>query len=168
MDDAARALGWVHNNVASTGTLRRPVFLVGHSAGAHISALLMTFFFSQMKQLVDAGHLYLAVPPLYRLSQGGKSQYAIDEIEKEHLLKNGFKSQSKIDVSRFKGLGEMNPHQLKQTTMDPLTRKLIQVLIPGNDLVMTTELIDRLMGKNPEMRFQFITENAKFAEELDL
>ena len=136
--------------------------------GAHISALLMTFFFTQMRPLVDEGHLYLAVPPLYRLSQGGKSLYAKDELEKEYLLENGFKLKSNIEVGRFKGLGEMNPQQLKETTMAPNARKLIQVVIPKDDKEGTTDLIDKLMGKKPEMRFQFITENAKFVEKLDI
>ena len=136
--------------------------------GAHISALLMTFFFTQMKQLVDYGHLYLAVPPLYRLCQGGESLYAIDEAEKEYILNNGFKPNTKVEVSRFKGLGEMNPQQLKDTTMAPNTRKLIRVVIPSDSTNTTSELIDRLMGKNPEMRFQFITQNAEFVQELDI
>lgn len=171
ISDLCQALGVGMNNNFNLDDLRYDKIIIMTDAdvdGAHISALLMTFFFTQMRPLVDAGHLYLAVPPLYRLSQGGKSLYAINETEKEELLQSGFKSNSKIDVGRFKGLGEMNPQQLKETTMAPEARKLIQVVIPEKASGETTDLIDRLMGKNPETRFQFITENAKFAEELDI
>ena len=169
--DLCQALGVGMNAKFNLDDLRYDKIIIMTDAdvdGAHISALLMTFFFTQMRELVDAGHLYLAVPPLYRLSQAGKSLYAIDETEKEFLLENGFKSKSKIEVGRFKGLGEMNPQQLKETTMDPAARKLIQVVLPEGELDSTTDLIERLMGKNPEMRFHFITNNAKFAEELDI
>jgi topoisomerase-4 subunit B len=171
ISDLCQALGVGMNNSFNLDDLRYDKIIIMTDAdvdGAHISALLMTFFFTQMRPLVDAGHLYLAVPPLYRLSQGGKSLYAINETEKEELLQSSFKSNSKIDVGRFKGLGEMNPQQLKETTMAPEARKLIQVVIPEKTSGETTDLIDRLMGKNPETRFQFITENAKFAEELDI
>ena len=171
ISDLCQALGVGMNSSFNLDDLRYDKISIMTDAdvdGAHISALLMTFFFTQMRPLVDSGHLYLAVPPLYRLSQGGKSLYAINETEKDELLKTGFKSSSKIDVGRFKGLGEMNPQQLKETTMAPEARKLIQVIIPENDSGLTTDLIDRLMGKNPETRFQFITENAKFVEELDI
>ena len=171
ISDLCQALGVRMKSGFNLDDLRYDKIIIMTDAdvdGAHISALLMTFFFTQMRPLVDAGHLYLAVPPLYRLSQGGKSLYAVNEAEKEHLLQKGFKSNSKIDVGRFKGLGEMNPQQLKETTMAPKARKLIKVIIPENDAGVTTDLIDRLMGKNPETRFQFITENAKFAEELDI
>ena len=171
ISDLCQALGVGMNAKFNLDDLRYDKIIIMTDAdvdGAHISALLMTFFFTQMRPLVDAGHLYLAVPPLYRLSQGGKSLYAIDESEKEYLLQNGFKSKSKIDVGRFKGLGEMNPQQLKETTMDPNARKLIKVVLPKDESDPTTDLIERLMGKNPEMRFQFITENAQFALELDI
>ena len=169
--DLCQALGVGVNTKFNIDDLRYEKVIIMTDAdvdGAHIAALLMTFFFTQMKPLIDFGHLYLAVPPLYRLSQGGKSLYAINELEKQNLLKNGFKLKSKIDVSRFKGLGEMNPQQLKETTMDPKVRKLIKVVIPENNLAETSDLIERLMGKNPEMRYQYITENAKFVEELDI
>ncbi|MDG2474765.1 MAG: DNA topoisomerase IV subunit B [Paracoccaceae bacterium] len=171
ISDLCQALGVGMNAKFNLDDLRYDKIIIMTDAdvdGAHISALLMTFFFTQMKPLVDKGHLYLAVPPLYRLSQGGKSLYAIDESEKEYLLQNGFKPKAKVDVSRFKGLGEMNPQQLKETTMAPNARKLIQVVVPSEASKTTTDLIDRLMGKNPEMRFRFITENAQFADELDI
>lgn len=136
--------------------------------GAHIAALLMTFFYSQMRPLIDQGHLFLAAPPLYRLTQGAKSVYCADEMEKDMYLEKGLGARGKIDVSRFKGLGEMNPSQLKETTMDPATRTLIRVTIDEDEPGETGDLVERLMGKKPEMRFQYIQENAKFAEELDV
>ncbi len=171
ISDLCQALGVGLNTKFNLDDLRYDKIIIMTDAdvdGAHISALLMTFFFTQMKPLVDGGHLYLAVPPLYRLSQGGESLYAVDEAEKEYLLQNGFSSKTKIEVGRFKGLGEMNPQQLKHTTMDPSARKLIQVVVPQEASKTTEDLIEKLMGKNPEMRFQFITDNAKFAEDLDL
>ncbi|MCR9127450.1 MAG: DNA topoisomerase IV subunit B [Rhodobacteraceae bacterium] len=136
--------------------------------GAHIAALLMTFFFTQMRPMIDAGHLYLACPPLFRLTQGAKRVYCIDEAEKDALLKTGLGGKGKIDVSRFKGLGEMDAKDLKETTMDPASRKLIRVTIDEDEPGETGHLVERLMGKKPEMRFQYIQENARFVEELDL
>ncbi len=136
--------------------------------GAHIAALLMTFFFTQMRSMIDAGHLYLACPPLYRLTQGAKRVYCIDEQERDEWLKKGLGGKGKIDVSRFKGLGEMDAKDLKETTMDPATRKLIRVSIDEDEPGETGHLVERLMGKKPELRYQYIQENAKFVEELDV
>ncbi len=136
--------------------------------GAHIAALLMTFFFSQMRPLIDGGHLFLAAPPLYRLTQGAKSVYANDEVERDMWLEKGLGGRGKIEVSRFKGLGEMNPSQLKETTMDPKSRVLIRVTIDEDAPGETGDLVERLMGKKPEKRFQYIQENARFVEELDI
>jgi len=136
--------------------------------GAHIASLLMTFFFTQMRPLIETGHLFLAAPPLFRLKQGATSVYASDELEKDDWLKRGLGGRGNIDVSRFKGLGEMNPSQLKETTMDPKSRKLIRVSIDDDEPGETDDLVERLMGKKPEMRFQFIQENARFVEELDV
>ncbi|WP_424926568.1 DNA topoisomerase IV subunit B [Amaricoccus tamworthensis] len=135
--------------------------------GAHIAALLMTFFFTQMRELIDSGHLYLAAPPLYRLTQGAKSVYVQTDEEKVELMEKGLGGRGKIDVSRFKGLGEMMPAQLKETTMNPDTRMLIRVRI-NEEEGDTANLVERLMGKKPEMRFQYIQENARFAEDLDV
>jgi topoisomerase-4 subunit B len=132
--------------------------------GAHIASLLITFFYREMKGLIEGGHLYLAVPPLYRLSQGAKTLYARDEAHKEALIKTEFNGRGKIDVSRFKGLGEMLPKQLKETTMDPATRTLLRVEIDEDDRPGTTKLVDQLMGNKPEARFKFIQERAAFAE----
>ncbi|QIE46759.1 type IIA DNA topoisomerase subunit B [Pseudohalocynthiibacter aestuariivivens] len=136
--------------------------------GAHIASLLMTFFFTQMRPMIDAGHLYLACPPLYRLSQGAKRVYCTDEAERDVWLEKGIGGKGKIDVSRFKGLGEMDAKDLKETTMDPKSRKLIRVTIDEDEPGETGDLVERLMGKKPELRFQYIQENARFVEELDV
>ncbi|MEM9349630.1 MAG: DNA topoisomerase IV subunit B [Pseudomonadota bacterium] len=136
--------------------------------GAHIASLLMTFFFTQMRPLIDAGHLYLACPPLYRLTQGAKRVYCIDERERDAWLEKGLGGKGKIDVSRFKGLGEMDAKDLKETTMNPETRKLIRVTVGDEEPGETADLVERLMGKKPEKRFEYIQENARFVEELDV
>ncbi len=136
--------------------------------GAHIAALLMTFFFTQMRPIIDQGHLYLACPPLYRLTQGAKRVYCLDENERDAFLDQGIGGKGKIDVSRFKGLGEMDAKDLKDTTMNPLTRKLIRVSIDEDEPGETGDLVERLMGKKPEKRFEYIQANARFVEELDV
>jgi len=134
--------------------------------GAHIATLLMTFFFQEMPELVRQGHLFLARPPLYRISAGGKSHYAQDERARAAIESGPFKGK-KVEVSRFKGLGEMNPNQLKETTMDPNTRSLFRVTLPQEyeQRASVKELVDRLMGKNPEHRFNFIQQNAASLDE---
>ncbi len=138
--------------------------------GAHIASLLITFFYQEMRGLIDGGHLYLAVPPLYRLSQGAKTFYARDDAHKAELLKSEFNGRGKVEVSRFKGLGEMLPRQLKETTMDRSVRTLLKVKIEEDDRTVTTETVDQLMGNKPEARFRFIQERAEFArpDELDI
>ncbi|MBR9819927.1 MAG: DNA topoisomerase IV subunit B [Rhodobacteraceae bacterium] len=136
--------------------------------GAHIASLLMTFFFTQMRPMIDHGHLYLACPPLFRLTQGATHVYAQTEEERDMWLEKGLGGRGKIDVSRFKGLGEMDAKDLKSTTMDPTTRKLIRVTIDEDEPGETGDLVERLMGKKPELRFQYIQENARFVEELDV
>jgi len=139
--------------------------------GAHIASLLMTFFYREMPALIENGHLYLALPPLYRLSQRGTTVYAMDDADKDRLAKT-FDSRGKIEVSRFKGLGEMPPSQLKETTMDPGRRTLLKVMLAGEDEKSaqraTAKLVEQLMGRKPEERFRFIQENAKFAVALDI
>ncbi len=134
--------------------------------GAHIATLLMTFFFQEMPELVRRGHLYLAQPPLYRLTVGAKSLYARDDAHRAQIEANEFKGK-KVDVGRFKGLGEMNPGQLRETTMDPKTRTLLRVTLPQEyeERAGVRDLVDRLMGKNPEHRFNFIQENAARLDE---
>ena len=137
--------------------------------GAHIAALLITFFYRSMPELIHSGRLFLAQPPLYRLTQGTRTLYARDDAHREQLIRDEFKANSKIDVGRFKGLGEMTPSQLKQTTMDPAVRTLARVVINEDDLPSLEALVETLMGKKPEARFKFIQDNASFVtEDLDL
>jgi topoisomerase-4 subunit B len=133
--------------------------------GAHIASLLITFFYRQMPQLIDEGHLYLAVPPLYRLSHGGKIFYARDDKHRDEILKNEFHANAKVEISRFKGLGEMMPAQLKETTMDPRKRTLLRVVLVEDERKKAASAVDRLMGTKPEARFAFIQERAEFARE---
>jgi topoisomerase-4 subunit B len=135
--------------------------------GAHIASLLITFFYQEMPQLVRNGHLYLAVPPLYRISQGGKVLYARNDAHKEQLLKAEFTGRGKIEIGRFKGLGEMMAAQLKETTMDPKKRTLLRVEVLDEESA-TKSAVDALMGTKPESRFRFIQERAEFVEELDI
>jgi len=121
-----------------------------------------------MPELIDKGHLYLAVPPLYKLTQGGKTAYARDDGHKDELMKKEFKGNGKVEISRFKGLGEMLPAQLKETTMLRNKRTLLRVTVPDDEVKETRGSIDRLMGNKPEMRFQFIQERAAFAVDLDI
>lgn len=156
--------------------------------GAHIAALLITFFYTQMKPLIENGHLYIAQPPLYRLVSGNESAYARDDEHKDELMATIFKGKTKVDISRFKGLGEMPAKQLKETTMDPASRILLRVALPdavaalgltseiaGEDITEGStgleevdDLVERLMGKNAEPRFRFIQDNAEFVEDIDV
>nr|WP_319387361.1 DNA topoisomerase IV subunit B [uncultured Roseibium sp.] len=136
--------------------------------GAHIASLLITFFYREMPELIRSGHLFLAVPPLYRLSQGGKTLYARDDAHKDELLETAFKGKSKVEIGRFKGLGEMLPAQLKETTMDPSKRSMLKVAVDEMDIGTTNDTVERLMGNKPEARFRFIQENAEFADDLDI
>ena len=136
--------------------------------GAHIASLLMTFFYRELPELIRLGHLYLAQPPLYRLTQGAKTIYAMDDRERERKLKSAFKANAKVDVSRFKGLGEMPPADLKTTTMDPRHRTLLKVVAATHDHAATSTIVESLMGRKPELRFQFIQEHARSVEMLDV
>jgi topoisomerase-4 subunit B len=133
--------------------------------GAHIASLLITFFYRQMPQLIDHGHLYLAVPPLYRLSHGGKSFYARDDKHKDDIIKTEFRANANVEIGRFKGLGEMMPAQLKETTMDPGKRTLLKVMLLADDRADTALSVERLMGAKAEPRFEFIQQRAEFASE---
>ncbi|HEY3911404.1 MAG TPA: DNA topoisomerase IV subunit B, partial [Stellaceae bacterium] len=147
--------------------------------GAHIASLLMTFFFREMPQLIDHGHLFLALPPLYRLTQGEVTLYARDDAHREELLRSGFPGRGKIEISRFKGLGEMPARYLKATTMDPAQRTLLRVSVADGDdpaaapaaaapCVRARSLVETLMGRRPELRFDYIQKNARFVRDLDL
>jgi topoisomerase-4 subunit B len=138
--------------------------------GAHIASLLITFFYRQMPQLIDEGHLYLGVPPLYKLAQGSKTAYARNDQHKDELMKGEFSGRGKVEISRFKGLGEMLPSQLKETTMDPNKRALLRVNILGDEKTTTAKVVEQLMGNKPEERFKFISGRAEFVtdEGLDI
>ncbi len=171
ISDLCQALGVGLGSKFNIDDLRYDKIIIMTDAdvdGAHIASLLMTFFFSQMRPMIDTGHLYLACPPLYRLTQGAKRLYVSDDAEKDRMMAAGLGGKGKIDVQRFKGLGEMDAKDLKDTTMNPLSRKLIRVTITEDTPGETGDLVERLMGKRPEMRFQYIQENAQFVEELDV
>ena len=168
ISDLVQALGCGTGANYDTEKLRYERVIIMTDAdvdGAHIAALLITFFHEEMPQLIRDGHLYLAVPPLYRLAHGGKTFYARDNEHREEILKKEFRAGTKVEVSRFKGLGEMLPAQLKETTMIPGQRTILRIDIPDSEDKMTADTVNRLMGNKPEMRFKFIQENAVFADE---
>ena len=171
INDLTQALGTSLGSKFNIDDLRYDKVIIMTDAdvdGAHIASLLMTFFFTQMRPLIDQGHLYLACPPLFRLTQGSHRVYCKDQIERDKWLSDGLGGKGKIEVSRFKGLGEMDAKDLKQTTMDPKSRKLIRVSIDEEQPGETVDLVDRLMGKKPELRYQYIQSNARFVNELDV
>ena len=168
--DLVDALGCGHGKTYREDALRYDKVIIMTDAdvdGAHIAALLMTFFFREMPQLIEAGHLYLAQPPLFRLSAGGEVVYARDDADRERLMAERFNGK-KVELSRFKGLGEMAARQLRETTMDPATRRLEQVRIDAATGEPAGDLVERLMGRRPELRLAFIQANARFAGELDV
>jgi topoisomerase-4 subunit B len=136
--------------------------------GAHIASLLITFFYQEMPALIENGHLFLAVPPLFKITHGAKSVYARDLKHRDELIAREFKPGAKVDISRFKGLGEMNASQLKETTMDPKRRTLLRVEIGDGDRSEIGEAVNALMGSKPEARFRFIQDRAAFAHDLDI
>jgi len=171
ISDLTQALGVGLGTKFNVDDLRYDKIIIMTDAdvdGAHIAALLMTFFYTQMRPMIDAGHLYMACPPLFRITQGAKRVYCVDEAEKDMWLEKGLGGKGRIDVSRFKGLGEMDAKDLKETTMDPESRKLIRITIDEDEPGETDGLVNDLMGKKPEKRFQYIQENARFVEELDV
>ncbi len=175
LGDLSLALGCALGRKFSTDDLRYEKVIIMTDAdvdGAHIAALLITFFYKLTPGLIESGRLYLAMPPLYRLSHKGKTVYAMDDAQKAELMETEFKANQKVEIGRFKGLGEMNPGQLKETTMDPATRTLARVTLPDtmDELIeeRPADLIETLMGRKAELRYQFIQENARFAEDLDI
>ncbi len=192
IQDLALALGCGIGKDFNVDNLRYERVIIMTDAdvdGAHIAALLVTFFYTQMREMVEKGHLYIAQPPLYRLVSGTLSAYARDDDHKDELMKSMFKGKSKVEVSRFKGLGEMPAKQLKETTMDPGSRILLRVTLPdamaalginAGEIVEDEEdishdnvseiddLVERLMGKNAESRYKFIQDNAEFVEDIDV
>ena len=169
LSDLLQALGVKAKNQFDLADLRYGKVIIMTDAdvdGAHIAALLMTFFYQEMPQLIEAGRLFLAQPPLYRMMQGSKTFYAQDDKHREHLLLTEFNQGTKVEISRFKGLGEMPPSQLKETTMNPNTRRLLKVNLPKRDLDGADKrreadrLVTTLMGKKPELRFGYIREHS--------
>ncbi len=171
LKDLIEALGCGVGDRFDRGKLRYGRVIIMTDAdvdGAHIASLLMTFFYRELPDLVRHGHVYLAQPPLYRLTQGAKSVYAMDEADREVKTKREFKAGVKVEVSRFKGLGEMPPSQLKETTMDPSKRTLLKVVALPEERAKTNELVESLMGRRPELRYQFIQERARTVDEVDV
>ncbi len=175
LSDLALALGTSLGRTFSVDDLRYERIIIMTDAdvdGAHIASLLITFFYRMTPGLIESGRLYLAMPPLYRISHKGHTVYAMDDAEKARLIAREFKANAKPEIGRFKGLGEMNPGQLKETTMDPATRTLARVTLPdgidGLDEAGPAELIETLMGRRPELRFRYIQDNAHFAADLDI
>jgi topoisomerase-4 subunit B len=166
--DLVQALGCGAGSTYRGADLRYDKVIVMTDAdvdGAHIASLLITFFYRQMPKLIDEGHLYLAVPPLYRLSHGGRIFYARDDKHKDELLKSEFRANANVEIGRFKGLGEMMAAQLKETTMDPKKRQLLRVALTDAAREATADSVERLMGTKAEARFDFIQERAEFAKE---
>ena len=169
--DLVQALGCGTGSHYREGELRYGRIIIMTDAdvdGAHIASLLITFFYRQMPKLIEGGHLYLAVPPLFKMTQGSKTSYARNEAHRAELTRSFFTGKGKIEISRLNGLGEMLPAQLKETTMDPRKRTLLKVIIQPEDREATEDSVERLMGNKPELRFAFIQERASFAAETDL
>ena len=171
LQDIVSALGCGMGEQLDVGKLRYgKIFLLmdADADGHHIATLLLTFFFRHMKKLIDAGHIYLAQPPLYRIDLGKETYWALDDLHKERLIKTHQKGNTKPSITRFKGLGEMNPDTLKMTTLNPKTRAALRVRVPAGEELATDTVISELMGKDVGARFRLITDNAHEIDELDV
>ena len=171
ISDLVQALGCGYGDLFNEENLRYEKIIIMTDAdvdGAHIASLLITFFHEEMPEIIKKGKLYLAVPPLYRISQGKKIMYARDDSHREKLIKENFNKDKKIEINRFKGLGEMMPAQLKETTMLLGKRTLLRVVIPLKGERKAKETVMKLMGNKPELRFEFIREKANLYDNLDI
>lgn len=184
LNDLMQAIGCGTGENYSENSLRYEKIIIMTDAdvdGAHIASLLMTFFYRQTPKLIENGHLFLAMPPLFRITQGGQTYYAKDEAHKDEIINEQLSSKTKIEISRFKGLGEMPASQLKETTMCPEKRNLLKITVPNLDCLETNSMkskpmtrlevdktVDTLMGKKPELRFAYLQENAKFVTSIDV
>ena len=175
LNDLKQALGLNSNSSQDIENLRYNKIIIMTDAdvdGAHIAALLLTFFYNNFPKIIEMGNLFIAQPPLYRVTHAGKSFYAQTEELKNNIIKSKFSG--KGFVSRFKGLGEMPPSQLKETTMNPNSRTLLKVTLPKRDVDeadqrrLVDELVNILMGKKPELRFKYIQENANLIDNFDI
>ena len=184
LNDLMQAIGCGTGENYSENSLRYEKIIIMTDAdvdGAHIASLLMTFFYRQTPKLIENGHLFLALPPLFRITQGGQTYYAKDEAHRDEIINEQLSSKTKIEISRFKGLGEMPASQLKETTMCPEKRNLLKITVPNLDCLDTNSMkskpmtrlevdktVDTLMGKKPELRFAYLQENAKFVTSIDV
>ena len=184
LNDLMQAIGCGTGENYNENSLRYEKIIIMTDAdvdGAHIASLLMTFFYRQTPKLIENGHLFVAMPPLFRITQGGQTYYAKDEAHKDEIINEQLSSKTKIEISRFKGLGEMPASQLKETTMCPEKRNLLKITVPNLDCLETNSMkskpmtrlevdktVDTLMGKKPELRFAYLQENAKFVTSIDI
>ncbi len=181
ISDLIQALGCGHGGTLDVDRMRYERVIIMTDAdvdGAHIASLLMTFFFKEMPDLVRSGRLHLAMPPLYRISRGGETAFARDDAHRDELMESTFSGRGRVEISRFKGLGEMPPAQLRETTMNPETRILLRVTLPDDEPAdppagkrpasPTADLVERLMGRRPEARLRFIQQNADAVDHLDV
>ena len=178
LNDIIQALGCGRGPNYDQNKLRYERIIIMTDAdvdGAHIASLLMTFFYLEMSQLIENGNLYIALPPLYKISSGTKVMYAMDDNQRDFFLKEHFKDSKKVEINRFKGLGEMPAQQLRDTTMDPRKRQILKVIVPNvlagansKEVIETKTFVQNLMGRKPEKRLAFIQKNAAEVRAMDV